>query len=81
MSYPQPVSTEIFMLRGNGYSLLISKWDHLITAQEAGGGTLYRNRVTIKAGILTPYVWLLARLFYAHRLRRWAILAANGFNY
>jgi len=36
--------------------------------------------VTIKAGVLTPFVWLFARLFYAHRQRRWATLAAKGFN-
>lgn len=69
------------MLGDNGYSPLISKWDHLITAQEVNGGTLYRDSVTIKAGVLTPFVWLFARLFYAHRQRRWATLAANGFNY
>ncbi len=81
ISYPQAGNALAFMLRDNGYSPLISKWDHLITAQEVSGGTLYRDRVTIEAGILTPAVWLFARLFYAHRQRRWATLAANGFNY
>jgi len=51
------------MLRDNGYSPLITKWDHVITAQEVSGGTLYRDRVTIEAGILTPFVWLFARQF------------------
>jgi len=37
--------------------------------------------VTIEAGILTPFVWLFARLFYAHRQRRWAALAAKGFSH
>ena len=37
--------------------------------------------MTIEAGILTPFVWLFARQFYAHRQRRWAALAANGFSY
>ncbi len=81
ITYPQTENAQIFMLRDNGYSPLISKWDHLITAQEVNGGTLYRDSVTIKAGVLTPFVWLFARLFYAHRQRRWATLAANGFNY
>ena len=80
-TYPQTENAQAFMLRDNGYSPLINKWDHLITAQEVSGGTLYRDRVTIDAGILTPFVWLFARLFYAHRQRRWAVLAANGFNY
>jgi hypothetical protein len=80
ISYPQTENAQTFMLRDNGYSPLINKWDHLITAQEVNGGTLYRDSVTIKAGILTPFVWLFARLFYAHRQRRWATLAANGFN-
>lgn len=81
ISYPQAESAETFMLRDNGYSPLISKWDHLITAQEASGGTLYRDQVTIEAGVLSPFVWLYARLFYAHRQRRWATLATHGFNY
>ena len=81
ITYPQAESADTFMLRDNGYSPLIRRWDHLITAQEASGGTLYRDHVTIEAGILTPFVWLFARLFYAHRQRRWATLAANGFNY
>lgn len=81
ITYPQTENAQFFMLGDNGYSPLISKWDHLITAQEVNGGTLYRDSVTIKAGILTPFVWLFARLFYAHRQRRWATLAANGFNY
>jgi hypothetical protein len=81
ISYPQAENAQTFILRDNGYSPLISKWDHLITAQEVSGGTLYRDRVTIEAGILTPVVWFFARLFYAHRQRRWATLTANGFNY
>ncbi len=81
ISYPPAGNAQAFMLRDNGYSPRISKWDQLITAQEVNGETLYRDRVTIEAGILTPFVWLFARLFYAHRQRRWATLAANGFNY
>lgn len=79
ISYPQAGNAKIFMLRDNGYSPLIKKWDHLITAQEVDGGTRYRDSVTIEAGILTPFIWLFAHLFYAHRQRRWATLAANGF--
>jgi hypothetical protein len=71
ISYPQTENAQTFMLIDNGYSPLISRWNHLITAQEVSVETLCRDSVTIEAGILTPpFVWLFARLFYAYRQRR-----------
>ena len=63
-------------LRDNGYSALIAKWDHWITvAPDADGGTHYSDDVEISAGILTPFIWEFAHIFYWHRQRRWHGLA------
>jgi len=68
-------------LRDNGYSSLISRWDHLITIRTAEGGCVYSDRVKVKAGVLTPFVWVFAWLFYRHRQRRWLRLGNNAFKY
>jgi hypothetical protein len=70
-----------FCLRDNGYSPLISRWDHVITIEPAGDGTLYRDRVAIEAGVITPLVWLFAQAFYRHRQRRWRELVRGRFLY
>ena len=70
-----------FCLRDNGYSPLISRWDHVITIEPAEGRTLYRDRVAIEAGALTPLVWLFAQVFYRHRQRRWRELVRRNFRY
>ncbi len=63
-------------LRDNGYSALISTWDHWITiAPDANGGTKYSDDIEISAGILTPVIWAFAQIFYWHRQRRWRGLA------
>jgi hypothetical protein len=73
--------SEVFTLRDNGHSALIEKWDHVITITASGSDTLYRDQVTIQAGMITPFIWLFAQLFYRHRQRRWRQLARFGFNY
>jgi hypothetical protein len=72
-------------LRDNGYGGLIRKWDHIIEIEPVSSAenpdekwTKYTDRVTIDAGILTPNVWLFAKLFYAHRQRRWKQLLSAG---
>ena len=65
-------------VRDNGHSALIERWDHLISIEAVGSGTRYTDRVDIRAGWRTPFVWLFARGFYAHRQRRWRRLAASG---
>lgn len=70
-----------FSIRDNGYSKLIRKWDHRITIESSGSGTLYRDHVIVDAGVLTVFVWAFAQLFYRHRQRRWRRLVANGFSY
>ncbi|MCK0097346.1 hypothetical protein MWU60_17340 [Yoonia sp. F2084L] len=69
------------VLRDNGHSALIKRWDHLILVQADGNGTRYTDRVEVEAGILTPLVAAFARGFYAHRQRRLRILVDSCFDY
>ncbi len=73
ISFPDTVNNKLF-LRDNGYSNLISKWDHLISVEPLGENTLYADSLEINAGILTPFIWLFACLFYSHRQKRWVKL-------
>ncbi|MBE7004664.1 MAG: hypothetical protein E7425_10385 [Ruminococcaceae bacterium] len=34
----------------------------------------YTDRVEIRAGWITPFIWLWANAFYAHRQRKWITL-------
>lgn len=79
ISEPPPQGDARF-IRDNGYGPLIRRWDHWITiAPGAQGGTSYTDRIEIEAGLLTPLIATFARLFYAHRQRRWRRLAQTGF--
>jgi len=66
---------DVRCLRDNGHSRLIPVWDHLITVAARPEGTSYTDSVRIEAGRLTGPVAAFARLFYAHRQRRWRRLA------
>ncbi|QPH52839.1 SRPBCC family protein [Pontivivens ytuae] len=68
-----------FTLRDNGAGDLVRRWDHWIFVEAEGNGTRYTDRVDVEAGLLTPFIWFFARVFYAHRQRRWRALAADGF--
>jgi len=71
-----------YELRDNGYSSLISRWDHRITIREtADGMTHYSDTVDIRAGWLTLFVWAFAQVFYRHRQNRWRQLVASNFAY
>jgi hypothetical protein len=80
ISEPAPQGDTRF-IRDNGYGPLIRRWDHWIEIAPAaeGGGTRYTDTVTIEAGLLTPLIAAFARVFYAHRQRRWRSLAQTGF--
>jgi hypothetical protein len=79
ISEPAPEGTTRF-IRDNGYGPLIRRWDHWIAiAPDEGGATRYTDRVEIEAGLLTPLVAAFARVFYAHRQRRWRALARRRF--
>jgi hypothetical protein len=71
-----------YRLSDDGGSALISKWDHRITVRPLDATrTRYRDEVEIRAGLLTPLVWLFARMFFAHRQRRWQKLVARNFSF
>lgn len=81
-----PHSDRARHLRDNGRGTLASTWDHLITVepiddQHGRTKTRYTDRLGVRAGLLTPMVWAFARLFYAHRQRRWRRLVRRGFEY
>ncbi len=46
-------------------------WDHKITLRNAGEKTEYTDEIDIKAGWKTPFIWIWAKAFYAHRQRKW----------
>jgi hypothetical protein len=55
---------------------LVRRWDHLISIRPAPGGkTRYSDEIDIDAGLLTPFVYAFAQVFYRHRQRRWRKLA------
>lgn len=71
-----------YQVRDNGHGTLVSRWHHLITIEPlAADRCRYTDEVEVRAGVLTPFVWAFARLFYAHRQRRWRRLVASGFAY
>lgn len=79
ISEPPPDGATRF-IRDNGYGPLIRRWDHWIAiAPGEHGTTRYVDRVDIEAGVLTPLIAAFARVFYAHRQRRWRQLARSGF--
>lgn len=58
------------------HDALVAKWDHLIEVKPLADGTCrYTDDIEIKAGVLTPAVWLFAQAFYRHRQRRWQNVA------
>lgn len=69
-------------IRDNGTGDFVRVWDHWIFIRPDGaGGTIYRDRVEVKAGLLTPFVWAFAQWFYRHRQARWRALVARDFDY
>jgi ligand-binding SRPBCC domain-containing protein len=64
-------------LRDAGRGALAHRWDHVIEIVPEGAGTRYTDRVTVEAGWLTPAIRLFARIFYAHRQRRWRRLLSR----
>lgn len=58
--------------------LLAPVWNHTILFQETRPGLVsYTDEIEIRAGWLTPFVWLFAHVFYRHRQRRWKVLLQN----
>lgn len=78
---PQPMDGETWSIRDNGHGSLIRTWDHMIEISPQNGGTYYLDRISVDAGILTPFVAIFAGRFYRHRQKRWRRLVANRFDY
>lgn len=76
-----PMRGDTWLVRDNGSGTLVKTWDHLIEVSPEGDGTRYVDHVTIRAGLLTPFIVLFAHVFYRHRQRRWRRLVASGFDY
>jgi len=54
---------------------LARSWKHIIRFQEVAPGVVhYTDEIEIRAGWLTPFIWLFAQVFYRHRQRRWKVL-------
>lgn len=69
-----------YVVRDNGHSASIKRWDHRLTMQaRPDGRTDYSDVLDIQAGLTTPFVWLFAQAFYRHRQKRLRALAARGF--
>jgi hypothetical protein len=59
--------------------LLAPVWNHNISFQEIKPGLVsYTDEIEIRAGWLTPFIWLFAHGFYRHRQRRWKVLLKKG---
>jgi hypothetical protein len=71
---------ERYQVRDNGHGSIVSRWDHLITIEHLSAMRCrYTDKVEVRAGLLTPFVWAFAQLFYRHRQRRWRKLVADNF--
>ena len=76
------VDYDKLILRDNGYSKWIKKWDHHIYLKDIGNNkTLYADTIEIDAGPLTVFVALFAGIFYRWRQKRWRKLIKNNFDY
>jgi len=59
----------VFSREGNEH---VPVWNHDITMIPVDGNhTKYTDQVEIRAGWKTPFIWLWANAFYAHRQRKW----------
>ena len=73
----QPDAQGRFTVRDNGRGHIATTWDHHILIEPLSPTTCrYTDEVEVRAGLLTPFIWLFARVFYGHRQRRWAGLVA-----
>lgn len=73
---------DCYQIRDNGRGTFAKRWDHMITIEPLDPARCcYRDDIAMQAGLLTPFVWVFARLFYAYRQRRWRRFVARGFAY
>jgi ligand-binding SRPBCC domain-containing protein len=56
----------------------VRAWNHRMRVEAISANeSRYTDRVELRAGLLTPVVWLFALLFYRYRHRRWKSLIAE----
>jgi hypothetical protein len=80
IEFPYENSESFMKLRDNGNSKMIKKWDHWIEIEAINKNqTKYTDEVFIEAGLLTPFVWCFASVFYNWRQFRWKTLIKNNF--
>ncbi|WP_411823939.1 hypothetical protein [Leptospira sp. 'Mane'] len=77
-----PDTKDEFILRDNGHGELIYKWDHWIFIRKTKNENIisYTDRIEIKAGILTPFIWIFGILFYRWRQHRFRKIIGKGLN-
>ncbi len=70
-----------YIIRDNGYGELVHKWDHWVFVRRTNkeNKTIYIDRIEVKAGFLTIFVWLFANIFYRWRQLRWKKLIKKSF--
>ena len=57
-------------------------WNHEIRLEElTGGHCRYTDKIEIRAGAFTFFIWIFAHLFYRHRQRKWKKIIQNNFIY
>lgn len=62
----------------NESDALVPVWNHRIRVEEISPSRCrYTDEIEIRAGFLTPVVWLYAHIFYRYRQRRWRRLARS----
>jgi hypothetical protein len=57
---------------------IVRRWNHRIRlARDTEQSCRYTDEIEVQAGMLTPFVWAYAHLFYRYRQRRWRRLARS----
>ncbi len=63
------INEGIYTEEGNKH---VPVWNHRIILEDSDDGSVrYTDEVEIGAGWKTPFVWLWASMFYAHRQKKW----------
>lgn len=69
---PSTTSNNTKVLIDHGYGSMVRIWKHTITlTKKTDLQTNYQDEVIIQAGVLTPFVWAFAWIFYRWRRRNW----------
>ena len=74
-----PFGTHVIHIERFDMDMVMSKeqnehvpvWNHTIYLKERGNQTEYTDKVDIDAGWKTPFIYMWAKAFYAHRQRKW----------